>query len=145
MKLKDNIRQAPLTRVVPTSRSRMIAGFNEAGLPSRAAVSPGTEYALPDNSKEGALGGPTAGMAFPRSVRQEALLENPDSCVFCRMKTDSPQVDHSIPRARGGNATIENAQTSCPWCNASKGARDFPVNPPPGYVGGWPPVWKGLP
>jgi 5-methylcytosine-specific restriction endonuclease McrA len=74
-------------------------------------------------------------------VRNETLLDNPDTCVFCRMTTKSPQVDHAIPRARGGNATIDNAQTACPWCNASKGARDFPVNPPPGYRGAWPPEW----
>ena len=93
------------------------------------------------------IGGGTGGMclAFPQSVRTETLLDNPDTCVFCRMNTDSPQVDHAIARVRGGNATIDNAQTACPWCNASKGARDFPVNPPPGYRGAWPPEWWSLP
>ena len=71
--------------------------------------------------KAGSSGGPTAGKAFPQSVRSETLLDNPDTCVFCRMKTAKPQVDHAIPRARGGDATIDNAQTACPWCNASKG------------------------
>ncbi len=65
-------------------------------------------------------------------MRQAALDENPDTCVYSHMETDSPQVDHAIPRAQGGNATIDNAQTTCGWCNASKGARDFPVDPPPG-------------
>ncbi len=55
------------------------------------------------------------------------------------MQTDSPQVDHAIARANGGNATLDNAQTACPFCNASKGAREFPVNPPPGYEGPFPP------
>jgi len=93
------------------------------------------------------IGGGTGGMclAFPQSVRTETLLDNPDTCVFCRMNTDSPQVDHAIARVRGGNATIDNAQTACPWCNASKGARDFPVNPPPGHRGAWPPEWWSLP
>ena len=59
--------------------------------------------------------------------------------MFCRMQTDSPQVDHAIARANGGNATLDNAQTACPFCNASKGAREFPVNPPPGYEGPFPP------
>jgi RHS repeat-associated protein len=91
--------------------------------------------------KAGAAGGATAGKAFPQSVREAALDENPSTCVFCRMETESPQLDHAIPRARGGDATLENAQTSCPHCNASKGARDRPVNPPPGYRGPWPPPW----
>jgi filamentous hemagglutinin len=42
-----------------------------------------------------------------------------------------------------GNSTLENAQLACPHCNASKGARDFPVTPPAGYRGSWPPQWWG--
>lgn len=91
--------------------------------------------------KPGASGGATAGKRFPESVRRQALDENPSTCMYCRMESVSPQVDHAIPRERGGNATLPNAQTTCPHCNASKGARDFPVNPPPGYRGPWPPSW----
>ena len=94
--------------------------------------------------KPGAAGGPTAGKPFPGSVRDATLAENPGTCVYCRMETPTPQVDHAIPRVRGGNATLDNAQTTCPWCNASKGPRDFPVNPPPGYRGLWPPSWWDL-
>lgn len=91
--------------------------------------------------KPGAAGGETAGKAFPGSVRQAALEENPSTCVYCHMETDAPHVDHAIPRVQGGNATLENAQTTCGWCSASKGGRTFPVNPPPGYEGAWPPPW----
>ncbi|MGU9828670.1 HNH endonuclease [Pseudomonas sp. LF242] len=59
--------------------------------------------------------------------------------MYCRKEGTGTQVDHAIPKARGGDATLENAQMACPHCNASKGARDFPVNPPPGYRGEWPP------
>jgi hypothetical protein len=93
--------------------------------------------------KAGSAGGETAGRVFPQSIRQEALAENPGTCVYCRMETQTPQVDHVIPRSTGGNATLENAQTTCPWCNASKGPREFPVNPAPGYEGAWPPGWWG--
>jgi RHS repeat-associated protein len=93
--------------------------------------------------KAGSSGGPTAGQKFPASVRQEELGNNPSTCVYCHMDTDSPQVDHVIPRSRGGNATVDNAQTTCAHCNASKGARDFPVTPPGGYEGPWPPPWWG--
>ncbi|MBF4562871.1 HNH endonuclease [Microbacterium sp. VKM Ac-2870] len=61
--------------------------------------------------------------------------ENPSTCVYCRMDTDSPQIDHSVPRSRGGDTTLENAQTTCPHCNASKGGRDYPVTPPADYRG----------
>ncbi len=91
--------------------------------------------------KAGSMGGSTAGKRFPQSVKDETLADNPGTCVYCRMETNRPQVDHSIPMSRGGNATLDNAQTTCWWCNASKGARDFPVNPPPGFRGFWPPGW----
>jgi RHS repeat-associated protein len=101
--------------------------------------------------KPGASGGPTAGKAFPRSVKQEALNENeglgPEgsgyTCVFCRMTTTSPQIDHAIPKSQGGDATIDNAQVACPWCNNSKNAGEFPKNPPEDFEGDWPPDWWG--
>jgi len=107
---------------------------------SASATGVAADSAMP-GIKPGSAGGPTAGDAFPQSVRADALAENPSTCVYCRMETDAPQVDHSIPRVANGNATIDNAQTTCPWCNASKGPREFPVNPPPGYQGTWPPPW----
>lgn len=90
--------------------------------------------------KAGAAGGETAGKTFPQAIKDAANAENPlKVCVFCRREGVAMQVDHAIPRARGGNATLDNAQLACPHCNASKGARDFPVNPPPDYFGKWPP------
>lgn len=74
--------------------------------------------------KAGSHGGETAGKRFPQSVKDEVLEDNPNVCVYCRMETDRPQVDHAIPRSRGGNATVENGQTACPWCNNSKNNRD---------------------
>ncbi|MDO3520323.1 RHS repeat-associated core domain-containing protein [Ralstonia pseudosolanacearum] len=90
--------------------------------------------------KAGSAGGETAGKAFSQAVKDAAKAENPlSTCVYCRMEGTATQVDHAIPKVRGGNATLDNAQLACPHCNASKGARDFPVNPPPGYRGDWPP------
>jgi len=105
----------------------------------------GAKRAVEPGIKAGESGGETAGRAFPQSVRDAALGENPSTCVYCRMETETPQVDHVVPKARGGDATIGNAQTACPHCNASKGARDFPVTPPPGYRGSWPPPWWKIP
>jgi len=44
--------------------------------------------------KAGSAGGETAGKAFPRSVRNDVLDDNPNVCVYCRTETDRPQVDH---------------------------------------------------
>ena len=91
--------------------------------------------------KPGASGGPTAFGRFGAAVKREALAENPNRiCVFCR-QANATQFDHAFARARGGNATIENIQLTCSFCNQSKGARSFPVNPAPGYTGPFPPPW----
>jgi RHS repeat-associated protein len=91
--------------------------------------------------KPGTSGGATAGKRFPAGVRDEALRENPGQvCVFCH-RAGAVELDHAVPRSSGGDATIENAQWACDWCNPSKGARDRPVNPPPDYEGPWPPPW----
>ncbi len=93
--------------------------------------------------KSGSQGGPTAGKSFSNEIKQQAIQENPGRvCVFCRRPGTALQVDHAIPKALGGNATIENAQLACPHCNQSKGGhRLFPLNPPPEYSGNWPPNW----
>jgi hypothetical protein len=92
--------------------------------------------------KPGSAGGPTAGKRFPQDVKDQAYKENPTrTCVYCRRPGMATQVDHAIPKSRDGNATIDNAQLTCPHCNPSKGAGDFPVNPPPRYTGPWPPPW----
>jgi hypothetical protein len=62
--------------------------------------------------KAGTAGGETAGKAFPQSVKDAALAENPGTCVYCRMETSTPRIDHAIPKSRGGNATLDNAQTT---------------------------------
>jgi hypothetical protein len=91
--------------------------------------------------KAGSATAGTAGKKSSERVRNAALQENPDTCAYCRMTTDAPQVDHAIPRSRGGEATLENAQATCQLCNSSKGARDVPVTPPSGYRHPWPPPW----
>jgi RHS repeat-associated protein len=63
--------------------------------------------------KTGSSGGPTAGQAFPDSVKERARQENPQGiCVYCRLP-GADQIDHVIPRSRGGNATLDNAQRTC--------------------------------
>jgi RHS repeat-associated protein len=109
----------------------------------RQAERAGADKSIP-SIKPGAAGGETAGKDFSRAVRDAAKAENPSKvCVYCRREGTATQVDHAIPKAQGGNATLDNAQLACPHCNASKGARDFPVNPPPGYRGEWPPLHWG--
>lgn len=92
--------------------------------------------------KTGSAGGPTAGKSFPDSVRKQAFDEDPTkTCVWCGMPGTATDVDHVVPKSKGGNATIDNAQLACPHCNRSRQNGQFPKTPPEGYRGPWPPNW----
>jgi RHS repeat-associated protein len=79
--------------------------------------------------KAGQAGGPGAGRRFSDKVRDEAEVRAGGRCVFCGTKTKRPagpdqrQTDHAIPKSRGGNNGIDNAQNTCRTCNQSKAAK----------------------
>jgi len=81
--------------------------------------------------KPGSAGGPGAGKNFPEKIKDQARAESGDTCVLCgkdtiRSKTPHPDrsnIDHSIPKARGGNNTLDNAQNTCQTCNLDKGTQ----------------------
>lgn len=76
----------------------------------------------------GAAGGSGAGKRFTRAVKDTAKKIFGSRCVFCgRETTDKPgpsklEIDHAVPKSRGGNNTLDNAQTTCRSCNRKKGA-----------------------
>ncbi len=75
----------------------------------------------------GSAGGKGAGKVFTNAVKNLARSKSPN-CQFCSKA--AKEVDHVMPRARGGNNTIKNAQILCRSCNASKGAKNFPKKLP---------------
>ncbi len=80
----------------------------------------------PEVLKLGSKGGPTAGKAFTVGVKR-AVAPWENKCAF-GCGRDATEVDHIIPKSRGGNNTLENAQPACRTCNASKGNKNFPKN-----------------
>src|SRR6185436_20512962 len=79
--------------------------------------------------KVGESGGPGAGKVFPKAVKEAARAEAADACVFCGKNTvrevgpAQSNIDHAIPKSRGGNNTLNNAQNTCRTCNLRKGTR----------------------
>ena len=71
----------------------------------------------------GSSGGKGAGAVFSNTIKSIARNKSAN-CQFCGKA--AREVDHVVPRSRGGNNTIKNAQILCRTCNASKGARNFP-------------------
>jgi RHS repeat-associated protein len=82
----------------------------------------------------------TSGSRITPSVRGEYFQggAEPPTCSYCQ-QNPAEHLDHVIPRSQGGDLSPENLTPACSWCNLSKGARVAPVNPPPGFVGEWPP------
>lgn len=53
-----------------------------------------------------------------REWQKEQELEK--GCVFCGAR-EGLQIDHLVPRSRGGSDSADNSVWSCPACNASRG------------------------
>lgn len=62
----------------------------------------------------------------PDNLRYKVLKAGGGRCALCGVtKDDSPlDVDHIIPRSRGGKNVIENLQVLCAKCNRTKGNKD---------------------
>ena len=79
--------------------------------------------------KEGSEGREGEGKRFSDKVKDQAREESGNTCVFCGTKTTEEsgpsrsEIDHAIPKSRGGNNSPDNAQNTCRTCNRSKGAK----------------------
>lgn len=60
-----------------------------------------------------------------RFSRMNILIRDNYTCQYCggRLKRNQLNLDHVIPRSRGGRTTWENVVTSCHDCNCRKGGR----------------------
>jgi len=63
---------------------------------------------------------------IPGVIRYRVLMESGGRCALCgATKKERPlDVDHIIPRSKGGKNVYENLQVLCSKCNRSKGNRD---------------------
>lgn len=62
-----------------------------------------------------------------RFSRNNVYLRDGFVCAYCGLKFSRSQLnlDHVIPRSRGGRTCWENVTTSCVRCNLKKGARSL--------------------
>ncbi len=63
---------------------------------------------------------------IPGSLRYRVLKESGGRCALCgATKKERPlDVDHIIPRSKGGKTVYENLQVLCSLCNQEKGNKD---------------------
>lgn len=71
-------------------------------------------------------GGTGAGKRFGEGVKEDVRT---GECVFCGKPTtrgrgpSQSNIDHAVPKSRGGNNSAENAQEACRTCNLEKGTQ----------------------
>lgn len=64
--------------------------------------------------------------SIPDSLRYRVLSESNGRCSLCGVTKDERplDIDHIIPKSKGGKTTYENLQVLCSKCNRSKGNKD---------------------
>lgn len=78
-----------------------------------------------------------AGKPFSKGTKDAARGESGNKCVFCKKDTtrqagpDQSNIDHSIPKSRGGDNSLDNAQNTCRTCNLDKGTKTTEEYGPP--------------
>ena len=54
-------------------------------------------------------------------IREYLLEKFHRTCVYCKKKDIPLQIEHIIPKSRGGSSRVSNLATSCKKCNQKKG------------------------
>jgi len=82
-----------------------------------------------------------------RLTRLRILNRDMYLCQVCDKQgktTPATEVDHIIPKAKGGTDNEDNLQSICYRCHKDKSLRDEGRNPRPTYdIKGFPDHWRG--
>lgn len=63
------------------------------------------------------------GSLFGYQVREYVLEKWQRTCVYCGAKDRALQIEHLVPKARGGSDSVDNLTLACELCNQHKGNR----------------------
>jgi len=70
---------------------------------------------------------------IPASLRRRVAETARHRCGYCltsqRISGNQMQIEHIIPRARGGNSDEVNLWLACAWCNSYKGTSTHAADP----------------
>ena len=53
--------------------------------------------------------------------KKNVFIRDLYTCQYCGVKVSKPELEHVIPKSRGGKNSFENCVTSCTECNRKKG------------------------
>jgi hypothetical protein len=77
---------------------------------------------------------------IPVSLQRRVRVRAAERCEYCRIAQVNQEatfhVDHIVPRAAGGETTIDNLALACVSCSLRKGARMNAIDPDTGETTG---------
>jgi CRISPR/Cas system Type II protein with McrA/HNH and RuvC-like nuclease domain len=67
-------------------------------------------------------------MKRQNNYRERLFEESAHSCIYCGhpLTLDTMEIDHIVPRSKGGGEDISNKVCACPRCNALKADKGIP-------------------
>jgi 5-methylcytosine-specific restriction endonuclease McrA len=65
------------------------------------------------------------GTLFGYELREYLLLKWKHACAYCGIKDVPLQIEHIVPRAKGGSNRLSNLCIACKKCNQKKGTQDI--------------------
>ena len=65
-------------------------------------------------------------MKRQNNYRERLLKDAAGACIYCGrpLTVETMEIDHIVPRSKGGAKEYDNLVCSCPHCNALKGDKD---------------------
>jgi HNH endonuclease len=73
---------------------------------------------------------------IPRRLRIEVTSRASDRCEYCQLSQAGQEatfhIDHVVPRANGGETTLDNLALACVSCSLRKGAIESATDPETG-------------
>ncbi|MFW6007948.1 MAG: HNH endonuclease [archaeon] len=55
--------------------------------------------------------------------KSNVFVRDDYTCQYCGKKLKNPELEHIVPKSRGGKSTFSNCVAACKECNRSKGDR----------------------
>ena len=91
-------------------------------------IDAGQTFTAPDPGP-GSADEENSGKPFSESTKNQARDRADGKCQYCGKQTsrnpgpDQSNIDHNVPKSRGGDNSLDNAVSSCRTCNLTKGAK----------------------
>lgn len=108
-----------------TTAKKLAGELVAAGMwePTAKDGEPGWQFVDWHEHQDGPTVGPFQAESIGRNLRLDILERDDFTCRSCGAMDELLEIDHIVPRVKGGTNDPSNLQVLCQSCNARKGAR----------------------